>query len=99
MNEDLFEDVTKEFLEELLADRLEDWSQAKAYGEFLTSRYPELLIGHLILCRAYRHMGDLPCALEELRDCKSIISKVDFFEQEFIPEFTEEERKLLTQTG
>jgi hypothetical protein len=78
MNTEFPENLTKEFLSDLFADNLEDWAAARKYGEFLTARCPTLLIGHLVLCRALRHMGDVQLAMNELHICKTIVAGADF---------------------
>ena len=94
MNTEFPENLTKEFLSDLLADNLEDWAAARKYGEFLTARCPTLLIGHLVLCMALRHVGDVQLARKELQICKAIIASADFHEQSFLPELAQEERFL-----
>ena len=94
MNIEFPENLTKEFLSALLEDNLEDWATAKKYGEFLTALCPPLLIGHLVLCRALRHTGDVQLALKELSICRTIVTGVDFHEQAFLPELEQEERFL-----
>jgi hypothetical protein len=96
MSTEFLEDITEEFLGGLLADTLSDWSTALKYGEFLAARCPNLLIGHLILCRALRHTGDEHRATEELRICRTIVAGLGFREQEFLPELEQEEKFLKT---
>lgn len=94
MNTEFPEKLTKEFLTDLLADNLEDWAAARKYGEFLTARCPTLLIGHLVLCRALRHMDDVQLAMKELHICKTIAAGADFHESSSLPELAQEEQFL-----
>jgi hypothetical protein len=96
MNTEFLEGITEDFLNELFRDNLSDWSTAMKYGEFLTALCPTLLVGHLVLCRALRHHGDMQRAMEELRIRQTIVRAVDFREQEFMPELEQEEKLLNT---
>lgn len=93
------ENVPKEFFSNFLADRLEDWVPARAIGEFIVSSCPTLLVGHLVLCRALRHLGDPERAVEELNLCITIANGVGFFEQGLLPELKQEQQTLMMKTG
>jgi hypothetical protein len=97
MNIDFLEGVTEQFLTDLLADDLSDWPTAIKYGEFLTALCPTLLIGHLVLCRALRHIGGNDAAIEELKICQTIIKSDEFREAAFLPELEQEEKLLGTK--
>ncbi len=60
MDVEVLKTITKTFVEDLLADRLEDWSTAVVLGESFVEGGPTCLIGHLILCRGLRHLGAAP---------------------------------------
>jgi hypothetical protein len=91
MNVDFIESITREFLDDLFEDNLGDWSLAKRYGEFLTEVCPTLLVGHLVLCKALRHSGEMQRAAEELQICKSIAAGAYFREQAFLIDLEGEE--------
>src|SRR5437762_8107922 len=50
----------------LFEDSVDDWALARDLGEFQVLVGPELLVGHLILAKACRHLGDTPRAIEEV---------------------------------
>jgi hypothetical protein len=93
----------KEFMRRLLIeDRLDDWGFAKEWAEFVLRIDPEDLVHHLILVRAYRHLGDTHLAIAELAKCRAIIESgnlgiVD--EQVVLPMVDEEKRLLLSPQG
>jgi hypothetical protein len=92
MNIDFIESITREYLQDLFADSLGDWSLATRYGEFLTDLCPTLLVGHLVLCRALRHTGDMQRASKELTICRTLVVGSDFCEHAFLPELEQEEK-------
>jgi len=49
----------KGFAEETLRnDTLEDWNLAKNFGEFMLRIAPRDILGHALVARACRHLGD-----------------------------------------
>ena len=77
-------------------DRLDDWNLAKDFGEFLVRFLPDAdVMGHAVLARAYRHLGELELALRELKECRTRTAnrKLEPWEiQMFAPFFAEEEK-------
>jgi hypothetical protein len=89
---------TKDFFQSVLyKDSLPDWSLAKDFGEFLVRILPDDIMGHALLTRAYRHLGNLELARHELDRCRAY-SKTRELEQweaeDFLPLLDEEERFL-----
>jgi hypothetical protein len=85
----------KDFLPSILEDTAAEWELAKDLGEYLLRVVPQLLVGHLILARAYRHLNDLPHAIEEVEQCRAIVARGGLAgEVEFLPDLAEEERLL-----
>src|SRR5690349_17103203 len=58
----------------LSEDSVDDWALARDLGEYRVLVNPEMLVGHLILARASRHLGDEPRALEEVARCRELLS-------------------------
>jgi hypothetical protein len=91
---------TKGFLESVFyRDSLDDWSLAKDLGQFLVRLEPDSdVIGHALLARAYRHLGDLGRARDELTQCKLRVANRELkpLEIEFFLPFLAEEEKLLS---
>ena len=92
--------VTKieNFLESVLYDdSLDDWNLAKDLGELLIRIDREEIMGHALLARACRHIGDRKRAREELDKCRELVAhqevrppKLDVF----LPILSEEEKHL-----
>jgi hypothetical protein len=81
----------------LLEDRLDDWNLARDLGEFLVRVDPEAAFSHLILAKAYRHLGDLKHATEELERCRTVLiaeELADIERRVLLPVLEEEERLL-----
>ena len=56
----------------LLDDRFDDWNLAKDMGEFLIRiMSQEELMGHALLVRAHRHLGNSELAKHELELCRA----------------------------
>jgi len=53
-------------------DSSDDWNLARELGEFLVRTGPELAIGHALVARASRHLGDLDRAYEALKRCRQL---------------------------
>lgn len=93
----------KEFFESVFYnDSSDDWNLAKELGEFLIRIEPDSeIMGHLLLTRAYRHMGNRGRALDELKECQMRTSNRELKSWEtnlFLPLLSEEE-KLLAPGG
>ena len=53
-------------------DTLEDWNLAKQFGGFLVRILPpNEIMGHVLLVRACRHLGERDHAMQELQYCRS----------------------------
>ena len=83
----------------LVRDALDDWNLARDFGEFLTRIDTDKeVMGHVLMARAYRHLGDTERALAALRVCQARIANKTFGPDElelFMP-VLEKERKLLS---
>ncbi len=80
-------------------DSLDDWNLAKDFGEFLVRILPDAeIMGHAVLARAYRHLGELELAFDELKQCRarSANRKLEPWEIEMFAPFFAEEQKLLS---
>ena len=85
----------------LVADDVDDWSLAKQFGEILVRVLPGYLIGHLILARAYRHIGEPQLAAEQIETCRRLISDAaqPAISQEWLLPVLAEEEKHLARAG
>ena len=84
------------FLESVLyKDRLDDWGLAKNLGELLIRIDEEGVLGHALLARACRHLGDLQHALSELEQCRA--RSLTPGEKEIFLSFLAEEERLLSK--
>jgi hypothetical protein len=72
---------------------LQDWNLARDYGEFLIGIGPEQVIGHALVARASRHLGNLDRAREELEQCR-ILPKLPAEKDLFVSFVAQEERLL-----
>jgi hypothetical protein len=79
----------------LLNDNFDDWDLAKDFGNFLIRLEPEELMGHALLARAYRHLGDTDNALSELKECRQKVAHPS--EEQLFASFLTEEEMLLTK--
>lgn len=86
-------DAIGDFFRLVLNDALEDWPLAKDFGKFLTRLDPAGAIGHALLARAYRHLGDRQQALAELECCRNRIT--DGLERESLALLIAEEERWL----
>jgi hypothetical protein len=93
----------EKFLEAvLLNDTLEDWNLAKELGEFLLRVFPEDIVGHALLLRAFRHTGNLTRAAEELTACRGFIERQELTPKQldlFLPILQNEDRLLRAAGG
>ncbi len=92
---------SKDFFQSVLHnDSFEDWNLAKELGEFLVRIEPDSeIMGHALLTRAYRHLGNRQCALDELKECQLRASNRELKPWEvdlFLPLLSEEEKHLAT---
>ena len=92
----------KEFFRSvLLNDTFDDWILARDFGEFLVRIQPDTeVMGHALLARAYRHLGDSERAREELQQCRvrAVPEAPVPAETELFRSFLAEEDRLLSQT-
>jgi len=59
----------------LFKDELPDWQLAKGFADLLTRLGHDDLLVHLLLARAYRHLGDPENAAAERRRCRAVIAE------------------------
>jgi hypothetical protein len=59
----------------LLHDRVEDWQLARDLGQYLVLTGSDLLIGHVIVARASRHLGSHSETKAALRNCYGLIRR------------------------
>jgi hypothetical protein len=88
----------KDFMRRLLLeDKLDDWGFARKWAEFVLRIDPEDLVHHLILARAYRHLGDETLAISELELCQRIIESGNLgaVDREVVIPMVEGEKRLL----
>lgn len=81
------------FLAVFQSDTLEDWSLARDLGKLLLCIDGEEIIGHALLARVYRHLGNTELALAEFERCRNGVAKLS--EKQFLHSFFLEEEKLL----
>lgn len=86
---------TKDFFRSvLLNDAFDDWNLAKELGDFLVRTEPDSdVMGHALLARAHRHLGNTSLALYELKQCRIRIANRDLLPWEkelLLPLLTEE---------
>src|SRR5208283_548583 len=63
----------KDFIPSIVFNDIsDDWNLARELGEFLVRTGPELAIGHALVARASRHLGDLDRAHEALKQCRQL---------------------------
>jgi hypothetical protein len=90
---------TKDFFQSvILSDDLDDWNLARELGEFLVRIEPDSeIMGHALLARAYRHLGNRGRALDELKQCQVRVANRELKPWEaqlFLPLLAEEEKLL-----
>jgi thiamine phosphate synthase YjbQ (UPF0047 family) len=95
---------TKDFFGSVFfRDTLDDWNVAKDLGEFLVRILPDSeVMGHALLARAHRHLGNRELALDELKQCQARTAnrKLEPWETEMLlPLLTEEEKHLSESAG
>ena len=80
----------------LLDDSLDDWNLVRDFGEFLVRLDADEILGHALLARACRHIGDRRRAREELGKCRALASQgLSPGQREiFLPLLSEEEKHL-----
>src|SRR5437762_12050894 len=60
------------FQSTLLNDTFDDWNMVKDLGEFLVRILPDSeVMGHALLARAHRHLGNSNLARAELKQCQA----------------------------
>jgi hypothetical protein len=83
----------KDFFRSVLEnDTFDDWKLARDFGDFLTRIEPEEMMGHALLARACRHLGELERSQTELERCRTGIPHPS--EREFFLLFLAEEEKF-----
>ena len=90
----------KDFIHSVISeDNADDWILARQLGECWTLTIPGYLVGHFILCRACRHLGDVPRATEALARCREVIASRTSprMEMEVLVPLVEGESELLAQ--
>lgn len=95
-------DRTDLFRSILLRDSFDDWDLARELGEFLVRIGDEAeTMGHALLVRAHRHLGDRDLAVSELSQCQSRIAgrPLKAWEQELLLPMLLEEEALLGKPG
>jgi len=88
----------KDFAEGVLRnDTLEDWSLAKDFGEFMIRIAPQDILGHALVARACRHLGDRRRAAEEIERCQTLFSTgtLTTMEREIFGRFLDQETERL----
>jgi hypothetical protein len=81
----------------LQEDKLEDWNLARDLGEFLIRIGPDEAIGHALVARASRHLGDVDRAREALQHCR--LAPMGPREAEVLIPLLAEEEQHLSATG
>jgi hypothetical protein len=62
----------RDFFNSVFNDDFDDWDLVKKFGEFLITIMPDSeIMGHALLTRAFRHLGDKKRACSELTECKA----------------------------
>lgn len=89
----------KDFFQSTLSsDTFDDWNLVKDFGEFLIRTEPDSgVMGHALLVRAHRHLGNRELALAELKECytRTATRKLEPWEAEMLLPLLAEEEKLL----
>jgi hypothetical protein len=83
----------------LVRDTLDDWNLARDFGEFLVRNdLGSEGMGHLLMARAYRHLGNVERAIAEMKECQSFVikQKLEPDELALFMQVLEKERKLLS---
>jgi hypothetical protein len=89
-----------DFFRSILSDTFTDWNLSKDFGEFLVTREPDTeIMGHLLLVRSNRHLGNRQIALDELKKCQDMIRKRELtpWEIEMITPVLKEEEQFLAE--
>jgi predicted aspartyl protease len=81
----------------LCRDEFADWNLVKGFGDFLIRTDSDATLGRVLLVRAYRHLGHLPEALDQLRQCRDQIAEHELMPMEaavLLPVLSKEEELL-----
>jgi hypothetical protein len=80
-------------------DTLGDWNLAKQFGEFMIRMAPEDILGHALVARACRHLGDRTRALEEINWCRTLFANGDLttLEREVFGPLLEKELRITSE--
>jgi hypothetical protein len=82
----------KDFFEPiLLKDSFDDWQLAKEFGAFMVRQYPDETMGHAVLARACRHLGEHEKSRDELEQCRRMAPHAA--ERDLLQKFLEDEDK------
>src|ERR1700738_4947545 len=80
----------KDFFRSVLEnDTFDDWKLAMDFGDFLIRIEPEGMMGHALLARACRHLGESGRAFAELERCRAGVphpSEKELFQSFFAEE-------------
>ncbi len=77
----------------IFRDTFADWNLVKELGEFLVRIDPDGVLGHALLTRGHRHLGNRELGLAALKECQA--RKLLPVEAEvFLPLFEEESTRL-----
>jgi len=90
----------KDFAEVVLRnDTSEDWNLVKQFGEFMIRIAPEDILGHSLMARACRHLGDITRALEEIDQCRTLFAdgSLTTMEREVFGPFLEKELRFASE--
>ncbi len=84
-----------------LRDNLDDWHLANDLGEFLLRIGGPEAMGHALLTRANRHLGNYERARDELKRCQVRIASGELTpgEVDMFAQLLTEEEKLLDNIG
>ncbi len=92
----------KDFAREAIYnDILEDWSLAKDFGEFMIRIAPQDILGHALVARACRHLGDQSRAMEAMQRCRALFTSggLRTMELEVFGPFLEKEAAAYSSDG
>src|ERR1700690_2967105 len=85
----------------LYDDSFDDWTLVRDLGEFLVRTEDSEIMGHAILARALRHLGDRRRALVELERCRTMMNsrQLHSWETDLFPSLLAGEGKQLSSEG
>jgi hypothetical protein len=89
----------RDFFNSVFNDDFDDWDLVKKLGEFLVGIMPDSeIMGHALLTRALRHLGDKKRAYSELTKCKARMtgSELGKAEKDMLVSLITKEESLLS---